>query len=183
MSSDARELSGVKLTVKAALPSLRGRVVLVEIDNKVTQAYINHLGGRSPFLNHCSGSMVDVLLGTNPPRRSPSTREGECPSRPTVSLEARPHRHPAQPEGLQHDRPKVRATLSGSLRNSGQPAARPFCLMEAGSVGDCRRCLHVLVDGRESLLLPSRLLHLLASPRGTLATGDDYLVAPDWQAA
>ena len=51
MSSDARELSGVKLTVKAALPSLRGRVVLVETDNKVTQAYINHLGDRSPFLS------------------------------------------------------------------------------------------------------------------------------------
>ena len=51
MSGNDRELSGVKLTVKAALPSLRGRVVLVETDNKVTQAYINHLGGRSPFLN------------------------------------------------------------------------------------------------------------------------------------
>ena len=48
---DARELSGVKLKVRAALPSLRGRVVLMETDNKVTQAYINHLGGRSPFLN------------------------------------------------------------------------------------------------------------------------------------
>ena len=25
--------------------------MLVETDNRVTQAYINHLGGRSPFLN------------------------------------------------------------------------------------------------------------------------------------
>ena len=49
MSSNARELSGVKLTVKAGLEHFRNRVVLVETDNKVTQAYINHLGGRSLF--------------------------------------------------------------------------------------------------------------------------------------
>ena len=51
MSSNARELSGVLLTVQAALPALRNKQVLVETDNKVTQAYINHLGGRSRFLN------------------------------------------------------------------------------------------------------------------------------------
>ena len=50
MSSNAWELSGVMLTVKAGLKHFRNRVVLVETDNKVTQAYINHLGGRSPFL-------------------------------------------------------------------------------------------------------------------------------------
>ena len=123
---------------------------------------------------HCSGCVVDVLPDTDPPRRSPSTQEGERPSRPTVSLKARPHRHPAQPEGLQHDRQKVRATLGGSFRNSGQPAARPFRLMEAGPVGDRRRRLHVPTEGRESLLLPSRLLHLSAFPRGTSATSEDY---------
>ena len=51
MSSNARELSGVKLTIEAGLEHFRNRVVLVETDNKVTQAYVNHLGGRSPFLN------------------------------------------------------------------------------------------------------------------------------------
>ena len=51
MSSNARELSGVKLTIKAGLEHFRNRVVLVETDNKVTQAYINHFGGRSVFLN------------------------------------------------------------------------------------------------------------------------------------
>ena len=51
MSSNAWELPGVKLTVRAALPSLRGRVVLVETDSKVTEAYINHVGGRSLFLS------------------------------------------------------------------------------------------------------------------------------------
>ena len=51
MSSNARELSGVKLTIQAGLEHFRNRVVLVETDNKVTQAYINHLGGRSIFLN------------------------------------------------------------------------------------------------------------------------------------
>ena len=42
MSSNARELSGVKLTIKAGLEHFRNRVVLVETDNKVTQAYVNH---------------------------------------------------------------------------------------------------------------------------------------------
>ena len=51
MSSNARELSGVKLTIKAGLEHFRNWVVLVETDNKVIQAYVNHLGGRSPFLN------------------------------------------------------------------------------------------------------------------------------------
>ena len=36
MSSNARELSGVKLIVRAAVPSLQGRVVLVKTDDKVT---------------------------------------------------------------------------------------------------------------------------------------------------
>ena len=44
MSSNARELSGIKLTVKAGLEHFCNSVVL-------TQAYINHLGGRSPFLS------------------------------------------------------------------------------------------------------------------------------------
>ena len=52
MLRNARELSGVKLTVKAGLEHFRNRVVLVETDNKVTQSYINHLGGRSPFSNN-----------------------------------------------------------------------------------------------------------------------------------
>ena len=51
MSTDARELSGVKLIVKAAPPHLQGRVVLIETDSEVIQAYINHFGGRSPFLS------------------------------------------------------------------------------------------------------------------------------------
>ena len=45
MSSDAQELSSVKLTIKAGLKHFRNQVVLVETDNKVTQAYVNHLGG------------------------------------------------------------------------------------------------------------------------------------------
>ena len=42
---------GVKLTVKAGLEHFRNQVVLLETDDKVTQAYINHSGGRSPFLS------------------------------------------------------------------------------------------------------------------------------------
>ena len=57
MSSNARELSGVKLMVKARLEHFRTQVVLVETDNKVTQAYINHFGGRSVFLNSIAGDL------------------------------------------------------------------------------------------------------------------------------
>ena len=39
------ELSGVKLMIKASLKHFHNWVVLVETDNKVTQAYVNHLGG------------------------------------------------------------------------------------------------------------------------------------------
>ena len=57
MSSNARELSGVYLTVKAAVTHLRGKIVLVETDNIVTMAYINHLGGRSRFLNNIARNL------------------------------------------------------------------------------------------------------------------------------
>ena len=54
MSSNAWELSGVKLTVKAGLEHFRNRVVLVETDNKATQAYIIHFGGPLRLLEqHC----------------------------------------------------------------------------------------------------------------------------------
>ena len=68
MSSNAWKLSGVKLAVKAGLEHFRNQVVLVETDNKVTQAYINHMGGRSSFLNSIArdlGSMcyqAQILL-------------------------------------------------------------------------------------------------------------------------
>ena len=51
MLSSAQELSGVRLTLKAGLEHFRNRVMLVEADNKVTKAYINHFGGRFVFLN------------------------------------------------------------------------------------------------------------------------------------
>ena len=51
MSSDAQELFGIKLMVKASFEHFRNRVVLVETDNEVTEAYINHMSGQSPFLN------------------------------------------------------------------------------------------------------------------------------------
>ena len=52
MSSNTRELSVVLLTVQAALPALRNKHVLVETDNITTRTYVNHLGGRSRFLNN-----------------------------------------------------------------------------------------------------------------------------------
>merc|ERR1712185_515354 len=38
--------------VQAALPALCNKQVLVETDNITTRAYVNHLGGRSRFLNN-----------------------------------------------------------------------------------------------------------------------------------
>ena len=52
-------------TVQAALPQLRGKTVLVETDNKATQAYINHLGGRSRFLNNIARSLWLIAYKNN----------------------------------------------------------------------------------------------------------------------
>ena len=57
MSDNAWELSGVKRTVKAGLEHFRNRVVLDETNNKVTQAYIHHSWGRSPFLSSIAGDL------------------------------------------------------------------------------------------------------------------------------
>ena len=87
MSSSAREHSGVKLTVKAGLKHFRNRVVLVETNNKVTQAYINHFGGRSVFLNSIAqvlGSMcyrAHILLVAVHNRPSKVIVRADCLSR------------------------------------------------------------------------------------------------------
>ena len=66
MSSISRVLSGVKLTVKAGLEHFRNQVVLVETDNRVTQAYINHLEGRSVFLNSITQDLWSVCYRAPP---------------------------------------------------------------------------------------------------------------------
>ena len=50
-SSNWRELTAVSLTLRAAAPRLQNQVLLIETDNLVTKAYINHLGGRKPVLS------------------------------------------------------------------------------------------------------------------------------------
>ena len=74
MSSNALELSGVKLTIKASLEHFRNRVVLVGTESKATQAYVNHLGGRSPFLSSIAQDLWSMcyqahilLLAVHPP--------------------------------------------------------------------------------------------------------------------
>ena len=57
MSSNARELTAVLFTVKAAVGSISGRTVVVETNNTATRTYINHLGGRSRFLNNIVRSL------------------------------------------------------------------------------------------------------------------------------
>ena len=149
MSSNAQELSGVKLTVKAGLEHSRNRLVLMETDNEVTQAYINHLGGRSPFLSSIAQDLWSIcyqahilLVAVHRPK------QGECTSKSLISLEAGPHRHPAQPRSPSPDRPTVRPTLGRPPCDPGQHFARPLCVLEARSIGDRRRCLHVPDEGR-----------------------------------
>ena len=50
-SSNWRELTAVSLTLRAAASRLRNQVLLIETDNLVTKAYINHLGGRKPVFS------------------------------------------------------------------------------------------------------------------------------------
>ena len=64
ISSNARELSGVLLTAQAASSALRGKQVLVETDNIITQAYVNHLGCGSPFLNNICQKLWSLCLHT-----------------------------------------------------------------------------------------------------------------------
>ena len=91
----ARELSSVKLTVKAGLEHFYNRVVLVETDNKVTQAYNNHFVGPLRLVEqHRRGTLVYVLSSTHPTRRSPQTKQGQRASRSSLPPEARSHRHP-----------------------------------------------------------------------------------------
>ena len=51
MSSNSRELHAVLHWTMAAAPRLKNSVILVETDNSITMAYVNHLGGRSGFLS------------------------------------------------------------------------------------------------------------------------------------
>ena len=51
MSNDARELFGVKMTVKASREHFSSSLVLVKTNDKVTQAYINHLRDCLVFLS------------------------------------------------------------------------------------------------------------------------------------
>ena len=114
-----------------------------------------------------------MLLGTNPPHHGPLPRQGECTGRLLISLEVGSHRHPARPEGLQSYRPTVRPTLGRPLCDPGKQSARPLRVLKAKPIGDCRRCLYVPDEGQEPPLLPSRLVHPWATPRGASAAGDD----------
>ena len=93
-------------------------------------------------------------------------------SRSIIPLEEGPHRHPAQARSLSPDRPTVRFTLGKPLRHSGQHSARPLRVLEARPIADLCRCLHVPDEGREPLLLSSRLVHPWATPGGASAAAN-----------
>ena len=126
----------------------------------------------SMFKQRSSGSQVDVLTSTDPPRRGPSPGQGKYASRSLILLEAGPHRHPAQPLSLSPDQPTVRPTLGRPLCDIGQHFTRPLSVLAAGPIGDCRRCLHVPDEGWEPPLLPSRLVHPSAAPGGASAASN-----------
>ena len=50
-SSSSRELTAVALSPNSSAPIMRNKVVLVETDNNLTKAYINHMGGRTIMLS------------------------------------------------------------------------------------------------------------------------------------
>ena len=49
--SNWRELTAGSLSIQSAALRPRNQVLLIETDNLVTKAYINHLGGRMPVLS------------------------------------------------------------------------------------------------------------------------------------
>ena len=51
---------GVKVTIKASLEDSRNPVVLIETDNKVTQACIDHLGGQSMVLGSIAQDLYSM---------------------------------------------------------------------------------------------------------------------------
>ena len=67
-SSNWRELTAVSLSIRAAAPLLRNQVLLIETDNVVTKACINHLGGRKPVLSAIVRSIWAIChrLGIQP---------------------------------------------------------------------------------------------------------------------
>ena len=132
----------------------------------------------SIFKQHCPGSLVDMLLGTDPPRRGPSPRQGECTSRSLIPLEAGSHQHLARPEGLPSYRSTLRPTLGGPLCDPGQQSTRPLRVLEARPIGDRRQCLHVPDEGGEPLLLSSCLMHPSATPRGASAASNNNFGRP-----
>ena len=68
MSGIAWELLRVKLTIEAGLKHFRSGVVPVLTNNELSQAYIDHLGGRSMFLSNITEDLwsmyyqVHILL-------------------------------------------------------------------------------------------------------------------------
>ena len=144
----------------------------METDKKVTRAYINHLGGRSLFLNSiaqdlwsmCYQAQILLVVVHRPGKVKVRTDRLSHWKKDRTDIQ--------QPRSLLPDRPTVWPTLGRPLRYLGQHSAQPLHVLEAGPIGDRRRYLHVPDEGRKPLLLPSPLMHPSAAPRGASAAGN-----------
>ena len=74
MSDDPEELSSAKPMNEAGLEHFCDKAVLVETDDEVTQAYINHLEGRSMFLSSHRPRRSRPCAIAYSPRRCPHQR-------------------------------------------------------------------------------------------------------------
>ena len=115
MSTNTRELSGLKLAVKAGPKHFRNRMVLVKTDNKATQAYINHLGDRSVFLS----SIAQETFGSCAIEHTSYLLHSIGQARSMCELIVSPTRSTMTPTSVSSRR---------SLRSSVQPAlSGPIC--------------------------------------------------------
>ena len=88
MSSNARELSGVLLTVQAALPSLRGKLVLVE--GQQGHSGLRESPGWSVSLpqKHRPSTVDNVLQQQHPPLGGAPSRQGQPKGRSVIEMAA-----------------------------------------------------------------------------------------------
>ena len=174
MSSNARELSGVLLTVQAALPALRNKQVLVETQQG--DPGLHQPPGRSLSLpqRHRTAAVDDVLQQPDPAHGRSSPGQGQSASRPTFKVEEGSHRHSASAGLLRSDRAELRSALGRHVRYSRQCSPSSVRLVEARSRLGRDRCLHVPDEKREPLLFSSGRMHPSPSSRGAASTSDHY---------
>ena len=155
--------------MQAALPSLRGKLVLVETDNKATRAYVNRESpGWSVSLpqQHRPSTVEDVLQQQHPPLGGTPSRKGQPKGRSLIKMAKGSLGYSAPSRLLSEGSRSFRSSLCGRLRHKTQSAAPKIRLVEARSGVNRDGCLHVPAQGREPLLFSSGGMHSSAPSRG-----------------